>query len=47
MSQSGHERRPMQQATAGQLPLCPLSDRGRVSAQYVADGQKETKCIAA
>jgi hypothetical protein len=40
MSQLGHERRPMQQATAPQLPLCPVSDRGRVAAQYVVEGQK-------
>jgi hypothetical protein len=38
----GHQRRPMQQATAGQLPLCPVSDRGRVAAQYVAEGHFET-----
>ena len=33
----GHERRPMQLATAPQLPLCPVSDRG-VAARYVVEG---------
>jgi hypothetical protein len=39
MSALGHERRPMQLATAPQLPLCPASDRG-VAAQYVVEGQQ-------
>jgi hypothetical protein len=37
-----HERRPLQQAAARRLPLCPVSDRGRVAMQYVAKGQHAT-----
>jgi hypothetical protein len=32
----------MQQPTAPQLPLCPVSNRGRVAAQYVVEGQTAT-----
>jgi hypothetical protein len=32
----------MRQATAGQLPLCPVSDRGREGTQYVAEGHNRT-----
>jgi hypothetical protein len=46
MAEMGQERRCMQLATAGQLPLCPVSDRGRVAAQLVATGQKSAAADA-
>ena len=42
MAQLGHERRPLQPTAACQLPLCPISDRVGVAAQYVATGQEPT-----
>ena len=47
MTGLGHERRPMQQATVPQLPLCPVSDRSRVAAQYVVEGHKATSRLSA
>ena len=45
MSELGHERRPIQEATAPQLPLCPVSDRDRVAAQYVVEGHNQTYAV--
>jgi hypothetical protein len=43
----GSRASPLQQAAARQLPLCPVSDRGRMAAQYVAEGHYETNGTAA
>jgi hypothetical protein len=41
----GHERRPLRQAAARQLPLCPVSGRSRVAVQYVAKCHKQTHAL--
>jgi len=38
-SESGQSRRPLRSTATCRFPLWPVSDRGRMAAQYVAKGQ--------